>query len=122
MLLDLGFSYEENAEYNFSHKYWSCFHEQVDDNTDEWFAEYLVDIKNAIAKGEKELQKKSDSEKKARMKHFSLDKEQLLNHIDSIETSFIPVLDNEESTVFFNKMNNSLKEFKSEWISKLEKL
>lgn len=49
ILLDLGFTYDLNREYNFSLKdVWSCFHEQIDDCTDEWFAEYLLDIKEAI--------------------------------------------------------------------------
>jgi len=49
ILLALGFTYDINREYNFSLEgVWSCFHEQIDDCTDEWFSEYLLDIKEAI--------------------------------------------------------------------------
>lgn len=123
MLLDLGFTYDANCEYNFSHKYWSCFHEQVDDNTDDWFAEYLVDIKNAISKGELADKKKADAENKARVKRLAEDKEWLRQNI---ELSVIEIQDvsikNKEALDFVESANAKILGLKSELLTQLNEL
>jgi len=127
VLLDLGFLYNENAEYNFSHKYWSCFHEQVDDNTDEWFEEYLVDIKNAISKGEVAERKKADAENKARVKRLAKDKESIQNALTLIKDTVIGEIvfrkyDNEETEAFRAKLEVDFDKFIDDCSTQLNEL
>lgn len=89
ILIDLGFEYNANAEYNFSLKdVWSCFHEQIEDCDDILFEEYLIDIKEAIAK---------KSTPSTKIVHGIEIEEKAIEAIHNIETPVVSVP--EETTV-----------------------
>lgn len=134
-LLNLGFSYEENREYNFSLEgIWSCFHEQIDNCTDEWFEEYLLDIKNAI--NEKQVEQKAIDDKlakedaerlkkenKARIKTFAADKKLLIELVESLDFhNALPEMQNDLSEEMLNKLIIDLDELKKGWLNNVNNL
>ena len=71
-LLALGFTYDENKEYNFSLSgIWSCFWEQIYNPDEKMYLDYVKAIKQAIEKHnekeriQKELEAKAEAERKA---------------------------------------------------------
>lgn len=123
VMLGLGFTYDENREYNFCHEYWSCFHEQIDGFTDADFEDYLVSIKHTIAQKQKEESDKLEKLKSERVERFASDKKYLTEFVGRIECSMeINKCNNKESELFLESVFVKLMEFKKGLLNEIENL
>lgn len=122
VLLDLGFTYRTNREYNFQHKDWSCFHEQIYNFSDADFELYLLDIKTKIQDVLFETQKGQQAKSKERVKRFKSDKLMLQVGIEVIFVNLVLETQNDETIAFIDDANVKIQNLKTELLSELKNL
>lgn len=126
MLLQLGLTYDSTKEYPIfleGNSKLIANREVLVGRNQEWFDEFVSDVKTSIANTEKETKKKADAENKARVKRLAKDKRNLSGVINSINFKYNAfTLENKESKDFLEVILNKISDLSEDLLTQLNEL
>lgn len=126
VLLDLGFIYDESKEYPLTLPSDSKFYVNeviLVTRKEDWFHEFVSDVKKSLENTKTLAQNKSEKENKERQKRLFKDKENVSHCIKMIGASFpLQQIQNKETIEFINMVELKVEELKNQLLNELNEL
>lgn len=125
VLLDLGFTYDESREYPLmlpSDEKFFVNEEVLVTRKDDWFEEYVADVKKSLEATELLAKKKADAENKARVKRLAADKKIISESLEVYFADLHLETENQETKYFIESANVKIQALKSDLLTQLNEL
>lgn len=125
VLLDLGFTYDESREYPLmlpSDEKFFVNEEVLVTRKDDWFEEYVADVKKSLEATELLAKKKADAENKARVKRLAADKKIISKSLEVYFADLHLETENQETKYFIESANVKIQALKSDLLTQLNEL